>query len=301
MKVISMQPKIQTKIRKAIFPVAGMGTRLLPQTKVVPKEMLPILDKPIIQYAVEEAIEAEIEEFIFVSSKGKNAIEDHFDAHPELVSMLQNRSKVKELKILEDMSFTPGQVAVVRQPYPLGLGHAVWCARHLIDDDYFAVLLPDDVIMHKISCLAQMSASFAKKEGAYAAIMDVKPSQIHLYGAIATDLTQDKKALPISNIVEKPKKEEAPSNLAVIGRYILPKSIFKILEQTPHGAGGEIQLTDALKALIGQHPFYGHVFEGARFDCGTKLGLVEANIAFGLQQDDIKDDLKKILKHYGGI
>lgn len=288
------------RIRKAIFPVAGMGTRLLPQTKVIPKEMLPIVDKPIIQYAVEEAIQAGIEEFIFITSKGKNAIEDHFDAHPELESLLKTRSKHVELQALEQISFAPGKIALVKQPFPMGLGHAIWCARHLIGDEYFAVLLPDDVIMHQRGCLAQMVSAFSEKEAAYAAIMEVDSSQIHLYGAISCQDQSNKRFLPISGIIEKP-KENPPSNMAVIGRYILPPTIMSILDQTPKGAGGEIQLTDALREFIGVHPFYGHVFEGKRFDCGTKSGLIEANIAFGLQDPQLSQELSLLLKQYGGL
>lgn len=284
-------------LRQAVFPVAGMGTRLLPQTKVIPKEMLNILNKPLIQYAVEEAIEAGIEEFIFVTSKGKNAIEDHFDRHPELERLLTERSKFKEIKALEEVAFEPGAVVTVKQPEALGLGHAVWCARHVIEDEHFAVLLPDDVIMGRPSALAQMGDAFKRDPGLYLALMDVPQAWTSRYGIITTD-QKEGPLYAFSDIVEKPKAEEAPSTLAAIGRYILPRSIFKTLSEITPGAGGELQLTDAIKATVGEMPCYGYQFEGKRFDCGTRPGLIEANIAYGLEEPDLKDEIQGILKKY---
>jgi UTP--glucose-1-phosphate uridylyltransferase len=286
-------------LRQAVFPVAGMGTRLLPQTKVVPKEMLNILNKPLIQYAVEEAIAAGIEEFIFVTSKGKNAIEDHFDRHPELERLLTERSKFQEIKALETTFFKPGEIVTVKQPQALGLGHAVWCARHVIKDPYFTVLLPDDVIMAAPAALSQMAAAFHETQGLYVALMDVPKAWTSRYGVITTS-TKTGPVYPFTDIVEKPKPEAAPSTLAAIGRYILPASIFDTLSTITPGAGGELQLTDAIKASIGKHPCFGYQFQGERFDCGTREGLIEANIAYGLQNPGLAPEVMGILKKYVG-
>lgn len=289
--------KSKNVIRQAVFPVAGMGTRLLPQTKVVPKEMLPILNKPLIQYAVEEAIEAGVEEFIFVTSKGKNAIEDHFDKHPELERLLTERSKFKELKAIEDVTFNPGTVLTVKQPQALGLGHAVWCARHLIHDDYFAVLLPDDVIRGTPNSLAQMKSAFEKNPGLYVALMDVPRDWTSRYGIITTQ-TKEGPVYPFTDIVEKPKPADAPSTLAAIGRYILPQTIFKTLSELKPGAGGELQLTDAIKATIEKMPCFGYQFTGERFDCGTTAGLIEANIAYAMNEPGLAEEVREMIKKY---
>jgi UTP--glucose-1-phosphate uridylyltransferase len=286
------------KIKKAIFPVAGMGTRMLPATKVIPKEMLPLVDKPILQYAFEEAQAAGIEEFIFVNSAGKTAIEDHFDAAPYLKSVLAKKQKHNELEALKAIETAPGQISVVRQPYSLGLGHAVWCARQLIKDDYFAVLLPDDVIQSDTPCLQQMCAAFEKNPGNMVATMEVATEHVSRYGIIKPGTQINLRTHEILNIVEKPQPEQAPSRMAAIGRYILSPEIFKPLDDHQQGAGGEIQLTDALASLIGTVPFYGFCFEGKRFDCGTKMGLLDANIAFALSREDTRLEAENILKKY---
>lgn len=284
------------KVRKAVFPVAGLGTRFLPATKAIPKEMFPILDKPLIQYAVEEARDAGIEQFIFVTGRGKGALEDHFDHSHELTHFLNARNKAEELKTLSGLNFKPGQIVYTRQQDPLGLGHAVWCARDFIpEDEHFAVILADDFIDGKTPCLTQMVKAFEEKPGNYLALCDVAPNQVSSYGIIKPG-TQSGSITQILDVVEKPKPADAPSNLAVIGRYILSGAIFKHLENQKTGAGGEIQLTDAFAPLIQSQGFYGFHYEGQRYDCGSKEGWLEANIAVALNHPDISPALKQSLK-----
>ena len=282
------------RLRKAVFPVGGLGTRFLPATKALPKEMLPIVDKPLIHYAVEEARAAGIEEFIFVTGKGKSAIEDHFDHSAELLDQLEARGKTEAIEELREWLPAPGKVAYTRQQEPLGLGHAVWCARNLIGDEPFAVLLADDLILSKEPCLKQMVEAYREVGGNLVAAQAVADEEVSRYGILQVN-GQDGPLVPATGVVEKPRPEDAPSNLAVIGRYILVPQIFEFLERQQKGAGGEIQLTDALAWLAGKVPFHGLRFEGQRFDCGNKAGFLQANIAFGLARDDLRDELKAFL------
>jgi UTP--glucose-1-phosphate uridylyltransferase len=285
-------------LRTAIFPVAGLGTRFLPATKAIPKEMLPILDKPLIQYAVEEAAAAGIERFVFVTGRGKSAIEDHFDRAAELDETLRRRGKKAELAGVAAMLRAPGEMLFLRQQEPRGLGHAVWCARHLAAGEPVAVLLPDDVILSVEPCLKQMAARHRRVGGAVVAVMDVPRDQAGRYGMIAPGAEKGG-LVAVESIVEKPKPARAPSTLAVIGRYILPPDIFPLLERLKPGAGGEIQLTDALARLIGRQPFHGYRFAGERFDCGDKAGFLEANIAFALADPQLGEAARAILARRG--
>jgi UTP--glucose-1-phosphate uridylyltransferase len=287
-----MQP-----LRKAIFPVAGLGTRFLPATKAIPKEMLPIVDKPLIQYAVEEARAAGIEEFIFVSGRGKTALEDHFDFATELNDTLRRRNKQAELELANGMIVSPGEVVCVRQQEPKGLGHAVWCARHLVRDEPVAVLLPDDLILAETPCLQQMAAAHREVGGNVIAVMNVAPEHTARYGVLDPG-RESGRLVEVKGLVEKPKPAEAPSTLAVIGRYILEPRVFAMLDRHDIGAGGEIQLTDAMARLIGGGPFHGFRFEGERFDCGDKAGFLEANIAFGLRHPQLADATRAIVAKY---
>ncbi|NBX08201.1 MAG: UTP--glucose-1-phosphate uridylyltransferase, partial [Proteobacteria bacterium] len=258
------------KVRKAIFPVGGLGTRFLPATKALPKEMLPIVDKPLIQYAVEEAADAGIEEFIFVTGRNKSAIEDHFDHSFELESTLSAKNKQQALGTVRQMMRNPGSVMYVRQQEPAGLGHAVWCARHLAQSEPVAVLLADDLILGK-SCLGEMLSAYTG--GNMVAVMEVDKEESASYGMISPG-SDTGMLVEVNGLVEKPAPEKSPSNLAVVGRYILEPAVFAALETAETGAGGEIQLTDALATRIGHAPFYGLKFSGARFDCGSKLGFL---------------------------
>ncbi|MHA1539084.1 MAG: UTP--glucose-1-phosphate uridylyltransferase GalU [Alphaproteobacteria bacterium] len=287
------------KVKKAIFPVGGLGTRFLPATKALPKEMLPVVDKPLIQYAVEEAKAAGIEEFIFVTGRGKTTIEDHFDHSYELERTLEEKNKTDFLDNVLDTLSIPGQVFYTRQQEPLGLGHAVWCARHFADGEPVAVLLADDLILSQKPCLAQMMDLYDAKGGTgnIVATMEVLKEHTSRYGIITPgEITQE--SVVVNGLVEKPDPAKAPSNFAVIGRYILQPEVFAHLEKGERGAGGEIQLTDAMAKMIGHTPFYGQRFEGTRFDCGNKVGFLEANIAFALDRADMKDDVQNILKQY---
>ena len=285
------------KVRKAIFPVGGMGTRFLPATKAMPKEMLPVVDKPIIQYAVEEARAAGIEELIFVTGRGKSAIEDHFDFSYELDDLLRKRGKHEMLDKVEQFVPEPGTVAYLRQQEPLGLGHAVWCARNLIIDEPFAVLLADDLVLSDTPCLKQMIAAYEQVGGNIVATMEVSPEAIGSYGCI-DPLEEHGNLITARGIVEKPKPGEAPSNHAVIGRYILQPRIFDFLNEKQKGAGGEIQLTDALARIITEQPFHGLRFTGERYDCGNHLGFLEANIAFALARPDLGPGVRAFVKRY---
>ena len=285
------------RVRKAIFPVGGLGTRFLPATKAMPKEMLPVVDKPLIQYAVEEAQAAGIEEFIFVTGRGKEAIEDHFDRSFELERTLEERGKTAELKALHAWMPKAGDIAYTRQQEPLGLGHAVWCARHLVGDEPFAVLLADDLILAETSCLKQMVDAYPEVRGNLIAVMDVPREHAHRYGVVDPGRA-DGRLVQVRGLVEKPAPDKAPSTIAVIGRYILEPTVFDHLDRKTTGAGGEVQLTDSLIPMIGRSPFHGYRFEGRRFDCGDKVGFFEANLAFALARGDMGAAVKKILRNY---
>ena len=290
-------PKTKPRpIRKAVFPVAGLGTRFLPATKAVPKEMLPVVDKPVVQYAVEEAKEAGIEQFIFVTGRGKHIIEDHFDHAYELESLLSGRGKTKELDSLLEGLPVSGSVSFTRQQKPLGLGHAVWCARHLIGDEPFAVLLPDDLLVGKPGALKQMIAAYNAVGGGIVVAAEDKPlEETQRYGVIAPGAVKAN-IVEVKGVVEKPKPADAPSRLCVIGRYILQPEIFAELERREKGAGGEIQLTDSMARLINRMPFHAVKTTCERFDCGDKIGFLQANLAVGLQRRDIAPSLRAFLK-----
>ena len=278
-------------IKKAIFPVGGLGTRFLPATKAMPKEMLPVVDKPLIQYAVEEAVAAGIEQFIFVTGRNKTAIEDHFDHSTELEAVLIEKDKADALELVRRMLREPGSVSYVRQQEPAGLGHAVWCARHLVGAEPVAVLLADDLILGA-PAMAEMTSAYTG--GNMVALIDVPASDTGAYGIITPGSKQGN-LTEITSIVEKPSPDKAPSSKAVVGRYILEPKIFDELGKGRRGAGGEIQLTDALAARIGHAPFHGLNFSGERFDCGSKIGFLKANIAFGLARDELQGDLSQWL------
>lgn len=287
----------QQRIRKAVFPVGGLGTRFLPATKALPKEMLPVVDKPIIHYAFEEAQKAGIEQFIFVTGRNKSAIDNHFDHAYELQAILEAKDKTDALTQVARWLPEPGQVFFTRQQEALGLGHAVWCARHLIGDEPFAVLLPDDLILAGTPCLKQMIDSYTKVGGNIVATMDVAPEETQKYGVIKPK-GEGGTLVSAESVVEKPKPGTAPSNLAIIGRYILQPEIFNVLENQERGAGGEIQLTDAINHMAGNTATHGLRFDGQRFDCGQQIGFIEANIAFALARDDLKGKVEGILSQY---
>ncbi len=283
------------RVRKAVFPVAGMGTRFLPATKAVPKEMLPVVDKPVVQYAVEEARDAGIEQFIFVTGRGKHIIEDHFDHAYELEALLEAREKTKELDSLLESLPTSGAVSFTRQQKPLGLGHAVWCARHLVGDEPFAVLLVDDLLVGKPGCLTQMMDVYNSVGGGVVVAAEEKPiEEVHRYGVVAPGATKGN-AVEVKGLVEKPKAKDAPSRLTVIGRYILQPEIFTELDRQETGTGGEIQLTDSMARLIGKMPFHAAKTSCERYDCGDKVGFLQANIAVGLSRPDIAPGLRELL------
>ncbi len=284
------------KVTTAVFPVAGMGTRFLPATKSVPKEIMTLVDRPLIQYAIDEARAAGITEFIFVTSRGKGALEDYFDLAPNLEEELKRKGKYDMLKVLEETNMDSGAIAYVRQHKALGLGHAVWCARRLIGDQPFAVILPDDVISAEKPCLQQMVEAYAETGGNMVAAMEVAPEKTSSYGIL--DVESDTgNLLKVKGMVEKPKAEESPSNLAVIGRYILSPSVLKNLDEMKEGAGGEIQLTDAIAAEIANNrSVYGYRFAGQRFDCGSKSGFLQATVAYGLARPELREDLASYLR-----
>jgi UTP--glucose-1-phosphate uridylyltransferase len=283
-------------VRKAVFPVAGLGTRSLPATKVMPKEMLPVVDRPLIQYAVDEAREAGVEQMIFVTGRGKGALEDHFDIAFELEATMKGRGK--SLEPLEATRFPAGAIVSVRQQEPLGLGHAVWCARDIVGDEPFAVLLPDDLMVGRPGCLAQMVEAYNKVGGNIVCAQEVPPERTASYGII-TPGARDGRLTEVQGLVEKPKPEVAPSNLAVVGRYILQPEIMEVLASIGKGAGGEIQLTDGMAALIGRQPFHGLTFDGDRHDCGDKTGFVIANIALALSHDDVAPAVRAFIADIG--
>lgn len=289
-RVYGKRTFMRSKITKAIFPVAGLGTRFLPATKSIPKEILSLVDRPLIQYAIDEARSAGIDEFIFVTSRGKSALEDYFDSAPDLETNLRTRNKTELLAELKRTDMDSGAIAYVRQREALGLGHAVWCARRLIGNEPFAVILPDDVIAADKPCLQQMVEAYANVGGNMVAAMDVSLPQTASYGIL--DIKEDMGALvSVKGMVEKPAPSEAPSQLAVIGRYILTPNVLENLNNTMKGAGGEIQLTDAIAQEIGRSDnVYGFRFSGHRFDCGSKAGFLQATVAFGLAREELRDE-----------
>lgn len=287
------------KVRTAVFPVAGLGTRFLPATKAIPKEMLIVGDMPLIQHAVIEAMEAGIERFIFITSQGKTAIEDHFDSNKLLESVLQERHKIAELEKARKAQLEPGQAIFIRQQNPLGLGHAVWCARHLVQDEPFALLLADDLIISKTPCTKQLVEAYETNgPGNYTAVMEVAPDKVSRYGIL--DITQQQgNILTAKSVVEKPDPAHTPSRTAIVGRYILDARVFDYINTAKVGVGQEIQLTDAFNPMIDhQIPFSGVLFEGERFDCGTKEGWLEANIAYAYDDPELKPRLLKAITKY---
>jgi UTP--glucose-1-phosphate uridylyltransferase len=282
-----------TRIRKAIFPVAGLGTRFLPATKAMPKEMLPVVDRPLIQHVVDEARSAGIEHLIFVTGRNKAVIEDHFDRQFELELTLTERGKKAELELLSEDLPEAGTVSFTRQQSPLGLGHAVWCARELVGHEPFALLLPDVLVQHDPGCIGQMidAAKDLEPNANIVAVEEIPADKVSSYGVVGVGKTRGK-AFEITKMIEKPKQAEAPSNLIITGRYILQPEIFEILSRQAAGAGGEIQLTDAMIALAARQPFYGVKFQGRSFDCGSKIGFLTANIAYALARDDLGPALR---------
>ena len=282
-------------VRKAVFPVAGLGTRFLPATKVIPKEMIPVIDRPVVQYAVEEARAAGIEEFIFVSAEGKEAITRHFSPQPWLERNLAAKGKTEELALVTGCTLPEGALHTVIQGDPLGLGHAVWCAWQIVGDEPFAVILPDDMVLSKTPCLKQLIDAHARVGGHVVAVEDVPRDQTNRYGILDV-LSEEGNIAKARGLVEKPKPENAPSTLAIIGRYVLDPVVFKELDKKTRGAGNEIQLTDALNRTISQVPFHGLRFEGRRYDCGTRVGFVEANVAFGLAHPEMSERLLPLIR-----
>jgi UTP--glucose-1-phosphate uridylyltransferase len=276
-------------IRKAVFPVAGLGTRFLPATKAIPKEMLPVVDIPLIQYAVDEAREAGIEQMIFVTGRGKSAIEDHFDIAYELEHTMRERGK--SLDVLEPTRLGPGNCAYVRQQEPLGLGHAIWCARDIVGDEPFAIFLPDEFMVGSPGCMKQMVDAYASLGGNLISVLEVPREAVSSYGVIAPG-KQDGAITEVTGLVEKPRVEDAPSNLIISGRYILQPEVMQTLKTQEKGAGGEIQLTDAMARMIGTQPFHAVTFAGRRYDCGSKAGYVQANIAIALEREDIGAEIR---------
>lgn len=282
---------MQKPIRKAIFPVAGLGTRFLPATKAIPKEMLPIIDRPLIQYAVDEAREAGIEQMIFVTGRGKTAIIDHFDTAFELETTMKDRDK--DLDALAPTRLEPGNLITVRQQVPLGLGHAIWCARAVVGDEPFAILLPDELMIGTPGCLRQMVDAYSEVGGNLVSVLEAPWEEVSSYGVIApgesgNGLTE------VRGLVEKPQREDAPSNLIISGRYILQPEIMGVLANQAAGAGGEIQLTDTLAQMVGRQPFHAVSFNGRRFDCGSKVGFVEATLALALDRKDMANDVRSL-------
>lgn len=288
-----------SEIRKAVFPVAGLGTRFLPATKALPKEMLTIVDRPVIQYVVDEAREAGIEHFIFVTGRNKTVIEDHFDVQVELYDTLAQRGKDEVLAGLKAMQPAPGQTSYTRQQMPLGLGHAVWCARELVGKEPFALLLPDMIMQAEPGCLKQMVDLHARTGGNVVAVEECEPDETHKYGIVGRGADAEG-GFEITGMVEKPKPADAPSNFYISGRYILQADIFPILERQGPGAGNEIQLTDAMLTLLDRQSFYAHHFRGRTFDCGSPEGFVEANLAFALARDDMRGAVEQMVGDLAG-
>jgi UTP--glucose-1-phosphate uridylyltransferase len=288
------------RVRKAVLPVAGLGTRFLPATKAVPKEMLTVVDRPLIQYAIEECLDAGIDEFVFVTGRNKQAIEDHFDSAYELEDTLQKRgNKQAELKHCEAAVIKPGKAIFTRQQKPLGLGHAVWCARPWIGREPFAVLLPDELTLDSPTCIAQLAAAHEKTGGSVLAFMNVPREQTRNYGIAAVKAEKDGLA-EMTGMVEKPRPEEAPSTLAAIGRYVLVPEVFDHLDRHETGAGGEIQLTDAIASTIGKQPLHAMVYKGRRYDCGSRIGFLEANVAISLHRPDTRAESRAVIERLLG-
>ena len=282
-------------VRKAVFPVAGLGTRFLPATKAIPKEMLPIIDRPLIQYAVDEAREAGIEQLIFVTGRGKTALVEHFDTAYELETTMRERGK--SLEAIEPTRIQPGNLLTVRQQVPLGLGHAIWCARAIVGDEPFAVFLPDELMIAKDSrspgCMKQMVEAYGEVGGNLISVLEVPEDEVSSYGVIAPG-ARNGALTEVTGLVEKPRREEAPSNLIISGRYILQPEVMKVLDRQEKGAGGEIQLTDAMAQMIGRQPVHAVTFSGRRYDCGSKLGFVEATLAIALEREDMAADVREM-------
>ncbi len=284
-------------LRKAVLPVAGLGTRFLPATKAIPKEMMTVVDKPLIQYAVDEARAAGIEQFCMVTGRGKTALIDHFDIAFELEATLAERGKKEALALLREEAMPPGSITTVRQQVPLGLGHAIWCARTFIGEDPFAILLPDDLVLSDVPCTQQLADVYHETGGNVVAVSEVPMEQTNRYGILKTGKIEGSR-VEVTGLVEKPAPADAPSNLSVIGRYVLLPEVVKYLAQMERGAGNEVQLTDAMAKMIGNTPFHGLKFEGRRFDCGDKIGFLEAQIAFGLARPDLSALVREFLKNY---
>ena len=288
-------------IKKAVFPVAGLGTRFLPATKAIPKEMLPIIDRPLIQYAVDEAREAGIEQLIFVTGRGKTAIVEHFDMAFELETTMAGRDK--SLAVLEPTRIQPGNLVTVRQQVPLGLGHAIWCARAIVGDEPFAIFLPDELMIANkgsTGCMKQMVEAYNEHGGNLISVLEVPEEEVSSYGVIAPGAKVGNQVTEVTGLVEKPKREDAPSNLIISGRYILQPEVLRVLEGQEKGAGGEIQLTDAMAQMIGQQPFHAVTFAGRRFDCGSKTGFVEATLASALEREDMADEVRATMRRLLG-
>lgn len=285
-------------IKKAVFPVAGLGTRFLPATKAIPKELLPIVDRPLIQYAVDEAREAGIEQIIFVTGRGKTAIVEHFDVAYELERTMSDRGK--DLEVLEATRATPGDIITVRQQVPLGLGHAIWCARAIVGDDPFAILLPDELMIAAkgggTGCMKQMVEAYNEVGGNLISVLEVPQEEVSSYGVIAPGTSLSDTLTEVTGLVEKPPVAQAPSNKIISGRYILQPEVMRVLEAQEKGAGGEIQLTDAMAKMIGNQPFHAVTFSGRRFDCGSKTGFVEATLALALEREDMGDEVRAIMR-----
>lgn len=281
-------------IRKAVFPVAGLGTRFLPATKAIPKEMLPIIDRPLIQYAVDEAREAGIEQLIFVTGRGKTAIVEHFDTAFELEHTMSGRGKA--LEVLEPTRILPGNLVTVRQQVPMGLGHAIWCARAVVGNEPFAIFLPDEMMVGSPGCMKQMVDAYDEVGGNLISVLEVPEEEVSSYGVIAPGARVSDTLTEVTGLVEKPRREDAPSNLIISGRYILQPEVMRTLESQETGAGGEIQLTDAMARMIGQQPFHAVTFAGRRFDCGSKTGFVEATLSLALERPDMADEVRAIMQ-----
>jgi len=288
---------VTKKLRKAVLPVAGLGTRFLPATKATAKEMLPVVDKPLIQYAVEEARAAGIDQFCMVTGRGKTALVEHFDVAFELEATLRERQKGDALAALRSTQTEPGSMVTVRQQVPLGLGHAIWCARAFIGDDPFAILLPDDLVLADQPCLAQLADAYHETGGNVVAVTEVPREHTNRYGILRIG-RDDGRLVEVQGLVEKPAPQDAPSNLSIIGRYILMPEVIQHLARMERGAGNEVQLTDGMARLIGEQPFHGLRYKGRRFDCGDKVGFLEAQIAYALKRPDLADAVHAFLKHY---
>ncbi len=285
---------IRKPIRKAVFPVAGLGTRFLPATKAIPKEMLPIIDRPLIQYAVDEAREAGIEQLIFVTGRGKTSIVEHFDMAFELEATMLGRGK--SLEVLDATRIQPGNLVTVRQQVPMGLGHAIWCARDIVGDEPFAIFLPDELMIGTPGCMKQMVEAYNELGGNLISVLEVPDDEVSSYGVIKPGMQVSPHVTEVTGLVEKPRREDAPSNLIISGRYILQPEVMRTLETQGKGAGGEIQLTDAMARMIGDQPFHAVTFAGRRYDCGSKAGFVEATLELALARPDMADDVGAMIK-----